>query len=163
MDPVTGEIPPMYSMSDFRNTYKILGMSSIDEEIDCNFYYKIHSNNNDQYEFFDFIMECVDNNFIRDFDVIVGDRAPYHMGGVNEHLEELLWENYNILLIWLPARTPEWNPVELVWSLLQRRLGIIPLNFYKIHGRDSIAHLAALILDEMTYEDVHKSYIKCFF
>ena len=108
-------------------------------------------------------MECVDNNFIRDFDVIVGDRAPYHMGGVNEHLEELLWENHNILLIWLPARTPEWNPVELVWSLLQRRLGIIPLNFYKIHGKDSIAHLAALILDEMTYEDVHKSYIKCFF
>ena len=138
-------------------------MSSIDEEIDCNFYDKIHSNNKDQYDFFDFIMECVDNNFVREYDVIVGDRAPYHTGGINKHLEDIMCDNYHILLIWLPARTPEWNPVELVWSLLQRRLGIIPLAFYKEHGKDSIAYLAGSILDRISYQDVYKSYIKCFF
>ena len=133
-DPITAVVPTIMSKPDFRNTYKILGMSSIDKLIPCNFYYKIHSNNDDQYEFVDFIFECIENIFIREYDVVIGDRAPYHTGGINKYLEDILWENHHILLLWLPARTPEWNPVELMWSLLQTRLGIIPLKYYEEHG-----------------------------
>ena len=60
-DPITGVIPPILSAPDFRNTYKILGMTSLDENNPLSFYYKIHTYNNDSYEFSEFVFDTLDN------------------------------------------------------------------------------------------------------
>ena len=58
------------------------------------------------------------------WDILICDDAYYHWGGACRTLEDFLWEEHKILIIYLPARTPEWNPMELVWSILVRRLGL---------------------------------------
>ena len=83
-------------------------------------------------------------------------------GGECSSLEDFLWEEHNILIVYLPARTPEWNPIELIWNLLIRRLGLIPLHVLHIYKKDAVAHCATKILSEITHEDVYKTYHKCF-
>ena len=47
-------------------------------------------------------------------DVLVLDDAAILCGGENTDLEEWLWVNFQILLVFLPSKTPERNPIELV-------------------------------------------------
>ena len=159
-DPLTGVVPPILSRPDFRNTYKILGMTSLDENNPLSFYYKIHIHNNDSYEFSEFLFETLNNGFIRSWDVIIGDRASYHINGDNAGLDDYMWNFHRMLLLWLPARCPEWNPTELVWRSLVRRLGIYPIS--QFNQKDAIAHIAADILDRVTREEVQQYYNKCF-
>ena len=64
-DPFTGVVPPVFTQPDFRNTYKLLGMTSLDENHPLSFYYKIHTLNNDSYEFSEFLFETLINGFIK--------------------------------------------------------------------------------------------------
>ena len=47
-------------------------------------------------------------------DVLVLDDAAILCGGENTDLEEWLWVNFQILLVFLPSKTPERYPIELV-------------------------------------------------
>ena len=54
--------------------------------------------------------------------ILVLDNAANHTGKENSVLEEWMWEYHQIYVLFLPARTPEWNPIELVWNCLEERL-----------------------------------------
>ena len=82
------------------------------------------------------------------------------IGGAYQTLEDFLWEEHRILIIYLPARTPEWNPMELVWGILVRRLGLYNLSAIRQHNTNAIAHAASAILKNVTHEDVWKFYKK---
>ena len=69
---------------------------------------------------------------------------------------------HKVLVLYLPLQTLEWNPIELIWSLLVSRLKMIPLHALVKYKKDVAAHAATAILSEMTYDDVCKAYIKCF-
>ena len=36
----------------------------------------------------------------------------------NAMLEIWLWEEHSVLVLFLPAQAPEWNPIELMWNCL---------------------------------------------
>ena len=55
-DPITGIVPPTFTMGDFRNTYKLLGICGIDIRVSPVFF-KIHKDKNDSEEYNDFILE----------------------------------------------------------------------------------------------------------
>ena len=135
-------------------------MTSLDENNLLSFYYKIHTFINDSYEFSEFLFETLNNGFIRQWDVVIGDCATYHINGDNTGLDDYLWNYHRILLLWLPARCLEWNPTELVWRSLVRRLGIYPISQFQ--RKDAIAHIAAEILDRITRNEVREYYDKCF-
>ena len=54
--PLTGVIPPIYTLGDFRNTYKMLGICGIDTRVSPLFF-KIHKENNDSESYNEFILE----------------------------------------------------------------------------------------------------------
>ena len=54
--------------------------------------------------------------FLREGDVLVLDNAANHTGRGNTVLEDWLWEDHSVLVLFLPARAPEWNPIELMWN-----------------------------------------------
>lgn len=63
------------------------------------------------------------------FDVLVFNNAAIHEKGYNYDLREFLWEPLGldgsplqILLLPLPTRLPELNPIELLWNTLVMRL-----------------------------------------
>jgi len=118
-------------------------------------------NNADQYK--NDIEGAVATGFLLPGDVLVLDNAAYHTEGGNDILARWLWEHHGIFVLFLPARTPEWNPIELVWALLVRRLGNYPLStLRKRMGIDSAAYAAKKILDGITHHDVAKCYEHCY-
>jgi transposase len=56
------------------------------------------------------------------------DNARIHTGGAARYIEDTLYNTVvdgralRILIIWLPARSPELNPIELVFGILAKRL-----------------------------------------
>ncbi len=65
--------------------------------------------------------DAVASGFLRPGDVLVMDNAANHTGKENTVLEDWLWNDHYIFALFLPARTPEWNPIELLWICLSMR------------------------------------------
>ena len=155
----TGVVPPIRSTGDFRNTYSCLGMTSINRNNIIPFLFKIHKEKNDSYEFGEYINLAISSGFLITWDILIADNAAYHFGGINSTLICYLWEYHRILVLFLPARTPEWNPVELIWALMVVRMMAYSTDYAKKFTSDGVAHIAHEVLSAMSFEDVFKTYV----
>mmetsp|Transcript_21168 Transcript_21168/g.48056 ORF Transcript_21168/g.48056 Transcript_21168/m.48056 type:complete len:98 (+) Transcript_21168:339-632(+) len=95
-------------------------------------------------------------------DILISDNTYYHWGGEAATLEDYLWDEHNVLIVCLPARTPEWNPMELVWGVIVQQLGLMPLGHICSLGTDAVAHAATSVLEKINHDDIVKFYSKCF-
>jgi len=156
----TGDVPAVMTRSDFRNTYSIIGFCGIDNRASPVRYGVVQDNNNAD-NFAVQVQLALSSGFLLPFDVLVLDRAAIHTGGRNTTLEEWLWNNYRIFLLLLPARTPEWNPIELVWNILVQRLRVFSLHLVTRMGGHSLVHAAQVVLDNISHEEVNGCFKKC--
>ena len=109
------------------------------------------------------IEEAIATGFLLSGDVVVLDNAKIHTGGENYILVEWLWEYFGIFVLFLPTRTPEWNPIELVWNTLVQHLKRVDLRqLRQQYGTDCAAHASVDILNEMTHEEIAKFYRSCY-
>jgi hypothetical protein len=88
--------------------------------------------------------------FLRVGDVLVLDSAANHTGKGNTMLENWLWEEHLVLVLFLPARAPEWNPIELMWNCLTQRLKYFDL--LNITGSHQFVESAATILESINHD-----------
>ena len=86
------------------------------------------------------------------------DNAANHTGKENTVMEDWLWEEHSIFTLFLPARTPEWNPIELVWNCLTQRLKHYDWDHLSALYR--VVHAAIYVLDRITHEEVERFYEK---
>ena len=105
------------------------------------------------------------DGFFESYDVLVLDNWSGH-----NDIEDMMLRCFRVLVIFLPTRTPEWNPKELIWNSLVQRLGNMPFTaleeIRKLRGdagwnvgtNSIVALAAAKILDEMTFDEVCKDY-----
>jgi hypothetical protein len=91
-------------------------------------------------------------------DVLVIDNASIHRYRDLAVLEEILWEVYKILLIFMPVRSPELNPIELMWNILIQRLRRVPRTGRHTSERNALA--AKDIMDTFTHSKVASCYQK---
>jgi hypothetical protein len=96
--------------------------------------------------------------FLRAGDVLVLDNAANHTGKGNTVLEDWLWEDHSVLVLFLPARAPEWNPIELMWNCLTQRMKYLDLSVFT--GSHRVVAAAATILDFITHEENYRFYEK---
>ena len=166
-NPLTGEIPSVSTSSDFRNTYSIIGFCGIDPRT-LPMSYVINEMSNDSNDFSFAVEDAIATGFLQRWDVLVLDNASIHIAGENDVLQDWLWnapspwdgQPLRILLVLLPPRAPELNPIELLWQLLVKRLKLLELE-----GLRAFAHApaiaAASIMKAFTFNDVGKNYKKC--
>lgn len=50
-------------------------------------------------------------------DILVLDNAAIYVSGEKDHLEDYLWDKFEILVLTLPTSSPELNPIELIWNV----------------------------------------------
>jgi transposase len=156
----TGEVPGIMAHPDFRNVYSIVGFCSIDTRVSP-VRFGITQNLNDSSSFSMQVVLAVQSGFLQHGDVLVLDNAAIHTGGVNTDLEEWLWANFRIFLLYLPPRVPEWNPIELVWNILVSRLQVFSLEYARlIPGAHSLVAAACHILSEISHHEVMGCYKK---
>ena len=73
-------------------------------------YWWIHNGTNDSEEFaYDIEMACA-LGYLRVGHIVTLDNAIIHSDKDNKHLEEWLWWLVGVFVLWLPTRSPEWNP-----------------------------------------------------
>jgi transposase len=161
-DPMTGQKPAINPDPDFRNTHSITGFCSIVGDRKP-LLYRIHEGNNNAEEFACDVESALLCGYLRPGDFLVLDNAAYHMGKENDVLEDWLWEDHGVMLIFLPPRSPEWNPIELVWAILVRRLRTTDLvSVRETYGNNASANVAADILDDISLDEVKKCYRHCY-
>jgi hypothetical protein len=120
-DPFSGIVPPTMADTDLLNRYSIIGICGISRR-STPVRYRITESTVDAELFTLEIEDAVASRFLRPGDVLVMDNAANHTGKENTVLEDWLWEEHSIFALFLPARTPEWNPIELLWNCLSVRL-----------------------------------------
>ena len=158
--PFTGEIPHLLTNSDFRNTYSLTGFCGIDKRSSAVFC-TIHDDTNDATEFSVQVELALASGFFHRRDILVLDNAAIHIGKENTVLEEWLWINFEIYVLFLPPRSPELNPIELVWNILVQRLRLVPLDEFRKIGVHSAAVKSKHILSEITHREVRGCFFKC--
>lgn len=156
--PLTGNLEPILVDSDFCNSHTIMGCCGI--SLTSNpFYFWMHDGTNDAKMFADFVYQMVIEGFLKPRDVIVMDNASIHCYREAAVLEEILWVDYQILIVFMPARSPELNPIELLWHILVQRLKNVPLDGN--HSSVRTVKAAKDIMDSFTHSDVISCYRKC--
>ena len=150
----------MISPPDFRNTYSVYGMCGIDKATPA-LYWRIHDGNNDADEFsYDIECACI-MGYLRQGDVLVLDNAAIHTGRSNKYLEEFIWNEFGVFILFLPTRSPEWNPQELVWRVMVKGMEYYPLRVLREMTSHSPAHAAHNVLKTIGHKKVKKFYKKC--
>ena len=158
--PLTGVVEPVIVDSDFRNTYTIIGFCGIDPETPP-FDFVLHTETNNADTFTDAVYQAYGKGFLRTGDFLVMDNAAIHHYKESSVLEYVLMEKCGVVVIFLPTRSPELNPIELLWNTLVKRLRKEALNFDSAHFRSHrAAYVAQSVMEKFTHEDVMKVYKK---
>jgi hypothetical protein len=94
--------------------------------------------------------------FLRHGEFVVTDNAVIHSQGNATVVEDMLWETIvdsrplHILFISLPTRSPELNPIKLVFHILAVR--IRSFQYWTAGPCDkAVLFRAAQVMDDMTY------------
>jgi hypothetical protein len=156
-DPFTGIVPPTMVDPDLQNTYSIIGICGISRQ-SIPVWYRITQSTVDAKLFALEIEDAVASCFLWPGDVLVMDNATNHTGKENTVLEDWLWEEHSTFALFLPARTPEWNPTELLWNCMSMRLK--HNEWDNLHGLSWAVHAAIYILDRITHREVESFYRK---
>lgn len=154
---LTGDTPEFMVNGDFRNTYSIIGFCGINKKSPP-LSFTIHDEKNDATSFSESIMSAIAEGFLRRHDILVLDNAAIHDKGENDGIEDWLWENHGVAVVFLPTRSPELNPIELVWRSLVMKLRSSTIVDGKSHG---CAIAATEILGTMSHKSIRATYREC--
>ena len=77
---------------------------------------------NDQVDFMKFLISAIDRGFLQSGDILVCDNARIHEAEQTFGSLQILLDAAQIQLIYLPAYSPELNPIELVFGKVKRFL-----------------------------------------
>jgi hypothetical protein len=95
------------------------------------------------------------------------DNAAVHTGGEAQDLEEWFWEKLvdgrplHVLVIYLPMRSPELNPIELIFHIFLHRI-----QSYRIRRNDgpvdrAVIRYGSMVMNEISYETILNCYKHC--
>jgi hypothetical protein len=167
-DPFTGQSPPGTVVpSDFRNTYTVIGFCCVDPTVKP-MHFTIGQENNASADFMANIINAAGCGWLKRGDFLVVDNARVHSGGDADNLQDILWYAkspldglpLNIFVIPFPTRSPELNPIELLWNTLVQRINRLPASIQLYRG-EGLKIAAIDILKNISTEDVLKTYNHC--
>ena len=128
-DPLTGESAGIMVTGDFRNRCNINAIMGLDPNKPPLFV-SILEETNTAASYVAFILLALEAGYFNYGDIFIIDNWTGHHNAEAAMLEDLLW-NYrpfpgappmNILVKYLPTRSPELNPIELVFQILVQRM-----------------------------------------
>jgi transposase len=165
-DPLTGRLPAIHVSGDFRKAYNIMAVISANPEKEYPIDYTIGEENGTSEAFVGFITYLIAKRFLRHNEFVVMDNASIHYQACATVVEDVLWDTVvdglplHILVIQLPTRSPELNPIELVFHILAMRIRSFR---YRAAGPvdKAVLYKASQVMDDMTYELIIRCCAHC--
>ena len=121
--------------------------------------------NHDSFAFRFFVEDAIVTGWLKRGDIIVCDNSRIHEGGFNVDLSEFLWdvlgsdgEPLRILLLPLPTRSPELNPIELLWNTLVMQLKGVKRG---VDGSHAVAQAAEIVMNGFDIGLVERTFRHC--
>ena len=146
---------------DFRDSYNLFAIISCNENKLRPIAYSIGRDNGNAASFLGFVEFLLLHNWFERGDVIIMDNASIHTGGEAEIVEDLLWESAGVIVIFLPTRSPELNPIELIFHILTRRIRSYRQE-QMVGGCDEVVlDLTCRVLDDIPYDLVARCCTHC--
>ena len=144
-----------------------MGFCAIDPR-SAPFQYTIGEENHSSDCFVDAVEALVQMSWLKCNDILVVDNSQVHRGAEATDLEDYLWnapspidgQLLNILLLFLPTRSPELNPIELLWNTLVERLKALRQQG-KWFGRHAAFTNAQQIMQEFDLGLVERTFKHC--
>ena len=168
VDPTSGENDQLIVPPYFRNTFCIMGMTTINRQKNPPFLYSIGDENHDSAAFLAFMVMAVATGWLSRGDFIVIDNAILHSAGSCDIIHDFLWSSpgldglpINIVIVPFPTRAPELNPIELNWNTFVLRLKKEKVQILIQGGGGKVLMEAAgQIMSNFSHEDNEINYIK---
>jgi transposase len=155
-DPLDGKLPGIHVSGNFREAYNIMAIISPNPDKPHPIDYTIGEENGTSEAFVGFMTYLIAKRFLRHNEFVVMDNAAIHYQRNATVIEDMLWETIvdgrplHILVIQLPTRSPELNPIELVFHILARRIRSFRYRTARPCNK-AVLHRAAQVMDDMTY------------
>jgi transposase len=120
-DPETGRVRCIVVSGNFREAFNLIGVirCSGDEPA---MHYSLGQENRTSASFTAYVEHLVAINWFQRGDVLIMDNAAIHTGGEATIVADFLWNSSEVVVVPLPTRAPELNPIELIFHILARRL-----------------------------------------
>jgi transposase len=164
--PLTGRVPAIPVRGDFREAYNLFAIISTNPHKPYPVDYMIGRENGNAASFVALIEYLIGTRFFAHDEILVMDNAAIHTGAEAVIVVDLLWdiivngEPLHVLVVYLPARAPELNPIELVFHIMARRIHSFQ---YRMAGPcdAAVVRQMARVLNEITLETIIKCSIHC--
>ena len=166
-DPMTGLVDCIPVSGDFRSSHNLIGAITIDKKSILPMVYHISKSNNTAKQFMSFMRALILDGWFRHLDVLVLDNAAVHTGGEAEFLVDMLWnyeidgEPLRVLVVYLPTRSPELNPIECIFNTLSLRVRQYRTRSGEGPTSDAVVHYAKIVMDNFSFHDIKQVYRKC--
>jgi hypothetical protein len=157
-DPLTEE--DLVIDSDWRNTYAITGLCQIGHNR-LPFLYVVHDGSNNAAVFCVFAILNLAIGFIQPGDFLVLDNALIHHFQELTGLDSYLWNYHGIFLQFLLTRSPELNPIAMLWNILTQQLRRFPQDENYGPRTHQVAHATEMLMNAFTHEDMDACYHHC--
>ena len=167
-NPLTGYIPFIPVSGDFRDVFNVFACITMNPTKTHPIAYQISKNNGTASVFVQFIESMIVSGWLSTNDVIIMDNATIHNGVEARIIEDLLWETVvdgqalNCIVVFLPARSPELNPIEQVFHILSRRIrSFMYQQEYNRVQADAVLHTVSTVLDDLSFETILNCCVNC--
>ena len=165
-DPLSGKLPCIHVSGDFRDAYNIMAVISPNPDKPVPIEYTIGEENGTSEAFVGFMSYLIAKRFLRHHEFVVMDNARIHSMGNATVIEDMLWETIvdgrplHILVLYLPTRSPELNPIELVFHILAFRIRSYK---YRTAGPcdKAVLYKASQVMNEMSYDLILRCCCHC--
>jgi transposase len=117
----------------FRDSYNVFAIISVNPQKIRPVAYSIGRDNGNAASFLAFVEFLLQNSWFERGDVLIMGNDSIHTGGEADIAEDLLWHAMQVLVVFLPTRSPELNPIELIFLILARR--ICSYKYQQLAGR----------------------------
>ena len=165
-DPFSGKVDALMVGGNFRDTRSLVATISVNPRKKQYCYYAITKSTINSAYFMDYIKTMAYDGFFLPREVLVLDNAAVHHGAESRELENFLWNVHvngvqlQVLVLYLPTRAPELNPIELVFHILVRRIksfhyrNLVSLN-------NGVEDMICTVLEELDRDTLVNCYEHC--
>jgi transposase len=165
--PVSGRMDFISVSGDFRKTYNLIACISSNPNKLTHCVYTMGEQNGTAAAFVNFCQMMIQTRWLVHDEVLVMDNAGIHTGRESEDLVDFFWETIvdgrplHVLVIYLPTRSPELNPIELIFHIFSRRV-----RSYRMHHNagpvdQAIIRYGSQVLEDLSYETILRCYAHC--